>query len=494
VYLRANLTTKFILAALAVVCGVLAGHAAISVGRERALFERDMTQDAQLLARALAVPFARTWRDEGEGGAFQFLRQVQAQAAGVQLAWRPISGAGASLASGARLDQLATPLAAVSWRDTRQAPGDLVTLVRTDSPTGTPGILSVRESLNDERRYIGASVRNHLITLVVLLALAGLGMWTVGRHFVGRPVDLLVGKARRAGTGDLSGPIRLRQRDELRELADEMNDMCAKLAESRQHLESETDARLAAVEQLRHAERLATVGRLAAGVAHELGTPLSVVLARASVIPSAPAPAQIAEHVAAIERQVARMTQIIRGLLDFARRTPPRRTRVDTQQVASATAQLLRAMASAQGLAIEVDPPAGDTSLTADEGQLSQVMTNLVVNAIQAGHAGGHVRLTCRGLPAGAAPAGPGGERLLGPAVLITVADDGAGMSAEVRRQVFEPFFTTKEVGQGTGLGMAISHGIVHEHGGFIDVTSAPGQGTQFFVFLPGRSGDDNVV
>jgi two-component system NtrC family sensor kinase len=486
VHLRANLTTKFILAALAVVCGVLAGHAVISIGRERALFERDMTHDAQLLARALAVPFARAWRDEGEGGARGFLRQVQAQADGVQLDWQTITDGGErGLPPGAGRDLLNAPSAAVSWRDTRRSPGDLVTLVRTDSPDGTRGALSVRESLNDERRYIRASVRNHLITLGVLVALAGLGMWTVGRHFVGRPVDLLVGKARRAGAGDLSGPIRLRQKDELRELADEMNDMCEKLAESRQRLESETDARLAAVEQLRHAERLATVGRLAAGVAHELGTPLNVVLARASVIPAAPGAAQVAEHVSAIERQVARMSQIIRGLLDFARRTPPRRSRVDAQQVASATAQLLRAMAGASNMALTVDPPSGDTSVTADEGQLSQVMTNLVVNAIQAGHPGGQVRIGCRGLPAGAAPGGPGGERLTGPVVLLTVADDGAGMTAEVRRQVFEPFFTTKQVGQGTGLGLAVSHGIVREHGGFIDVTSTPGQGTQFFVFLP---------
>jgi signal transduction histidine kinase len=340
---------------------------------------------------------------------------------------------------------------------------------------------------------VGASVRNHVITIVVLLGLAGLGMWFVGRHFVGRPVDLLVAKARRAGGGDLAGPVVLKQRDELRELADEMNQMCDRLATSRRHLDDEIIARIAAVEQLRHAERLATVGRLASGVAHELGTPLNVVLGRASVLLNAKTPEEIGGHVAVIERQVARMTQIIRSLLDFSRRSPPRRTTVDPGKVARTTAQLLRPMAQKAGMAITIDAieieiGAAGLSLTADESQLQQVITNLVINAIHAGHAGGEVRIRIRSLPAHVAPKGPGGETLNGPAVVITVEDDGIGMDKEVRRHLFEPFFTTKEIGKGTGLGLAVSHGIVRDHDGFIDVVSEVGAGASFSVFLPAES------
>jgi two-component system NtrC family sensor kinase len=486
--MRATLTTKFILAALAVVCGVLAGSAAVSIGRERALFERDMSHDDQFLARTLGVPFTRAWRTEGEAAARTFLGQAQVHADSVRLAWQPITALRDREARAAAA--LREPLAAVSWRETAGPRADLVTLVRVDSPTSQPGVLTVRESLDDERRYIDASVRNHVITTTLLLALAALGMWFVGRHFVGRPVGLLVDKARRAGKADLSGPVVLNQRDELRVLADEMNAMCESLSEARKRLDDETEGRLAAVEQLRHAERLSTVGRLASGVAHELGTPLNVVLGRAAVIRDAQTPEEIAGHVAVIERQVTRMTQIIRGLLDFARRSPPKRAPVSANEIARATALLLRPMAQKAGVEIAVgDTDGADLTVTADEGQLQQVLTNLVVNAIQAGHPGGHVRLACRAATADPDRAGPGGERIDGPTVVITVADDGDGMPKEVRGRVFDPFFTTKDVGKGTGLGLAVSHGIVREHGGFIDVVSELGRGSQFSVFLPAEPG-----
>jgi signal transduction histidine kinase len=482
--LRANLTAKFILAALAVVCAVLTGSAAVSVARERALFERDMTRDAQSFARALALPFQHSFRVDGEASARTFLARVEAPAGGMRLGWQPQGTLPPAQAAVAK--RLAQPLAAASFRQAEsKGPGQLVTLVRLDTPQA--GVLTVRESLADEQRYISASVRNHLITTALLLALAAAGMWFVGRHFVGRPVDLLVAKARRAGGGDLSGPVLLSQRDELRELADEMNQMCEKLAESRRQVELETVARVAAVEQLRHAERVATVGRLASGVAHELGTPLNVVLGRASVIRGARTPDEIAQHAAIIERQVTRMSRIIRGLLDFARSSPPRRAAVDAHKVARATAQMLQPMAEKAGLELLVEEGAG-VALTADEGQLQQVLTNLVVNGIQAGQPGGHVRIGCHALPAGAVPPGPDGETVRGPAVVITVDDDGAGMTEEVRRRIFEPFFTTKDVGQGTGLGLAVSYGIVREHGGYIDVTTSPQHGARFSVFLPAPS------
>jgi two-component system, NtrC family, sensor kinase len=479
--MRPTLTTKFMLAGLAVVCAALAGSGAVSVARERALFEADMTRDAQLLGRTLAGPMARAWQAEGEAAARTILQRVGTDTARVNLDWRPRSGL--SEAERQATSRLATPLAALSRRD-GGSPGHLVTYVRVDFPQAGPGFLIVRESLDDEHRYVRSSVRNHLITLGVLLVLGAAGMWFVGRYFVGRPVGLLVGKARRAGAGDLSGSVVLHQRDELRELADEMNDMCNKLDRSRRRLEAETEARLAAVEQLRHAERLTTVGRLASGVAHELGTPLNVVLGRAAAIVASAAGQNAVEHAAIIERQVGRMSQIIRGLLDFARRSAPSRVRVDARQVAQATAALLKPMAQKAQVAVTVaDGP--ETPLTADEGQLQQVLTNLVVNGIQASQPGGQVRIGCQAVAAGAAPVGPGGEQVAGAAVLITVADDGAGMTDSVRARMFEPFFTTKEVGQGTGLGLAISHGIVREHGGFIAVTSEVGRGTCFSLYLP---------
>ena len=135
-----------------------------------------------------------------------------------------------------------------------------------------------------------------------------------------RPLEQLIAKARRIGGGDLEGPLHLRSRDELAELAENLNTMCANLTESQVRLRQETDARITALEQLRHADRLKTVGRLASGIAHELGTPLNVVAGRAGLIGSGKLDAeQIGESATAIKLEADKMTAIIRQLLDFAR-------------------------------------------------------------------------------------------------------------------------------------------------------------------------------
>jgi signal transduction histidine kinase len=127
---------------------------------------------------------------------------------------------------------------------------------------------------------------------------------------------------------------------------------------------------------------------------------------------------------------------------------------------------------------------AGDDGLRAeaDDGQLTQVVTNLVVNAVQATPAGGEVEITCRAIEQGPPPYVGGTRRSW---VAIEVRDTGSGMDEATRTRIFEPFYTTKEVGDGTGLGLSISWGIVREHGGWIDVVSSPGEGSMFTVYLP---------
>lgn len=242
------------------------------------------------------------------------------------------------------------------------------------------------------------------------------------------------------------------------------------------------EARLAAVEQLRRAERLATVGTLAAGIAHELGTPLHVVLTYAKMIASGEAQGgEVARGAGVIAEQAERMTRIIGRILDFARPRPPEKALADVAAIARAALGVLAPLAERRGVTLEFAQGPGSAAATVDVGQLQQVLVNLVMNAIQASARGARVAVEvgearARRPGAGAEPA----EH-----VRVDVRDEGEGMQPERLARLFEPFFTTKPAGEGVGLGLSVSHGIVREHGGWIQVESEVGKGSRFTVHLP---------
>ncbi len=243
-------------------------------------------------------------------------------------------------------------------------------------------------------------------------------------------------------------------------------------------------ARIASNEQLQHANRLATVGQLAAGVAHELGSPLQVVAGRAKMIATGEAAEDDAkESGQIILEQAHRMTRIIRGLLDFARRRPAQRSITDLQDLPRETLSMLGPIAKkkAVGLVLEISAD-GPRIVDVDVVQIQQALTNLVMNAIQSVHEGGHVTIVVR-LERVFPPADHGGSE--GEYVCLGVRDDGPGIKEQDRSRVFEPFFTTKDVGEGTGLGLAVADGLVRENGGWIAVESEVGRGACFSIFLP---------
>jgi signal transduction histidine kinase len=246
----------------------------------------------------------------------------------------------------------------------------------------------------------------------------------------------------------------------------------------RRKLEAEVAERETAVEQLRHADRLNTIGKLASGIAHELGTPLNVVSGRASLIQADPSTGEASKRSAAIiVQQVDRMAAIIRNLLDFARRGGARKTSTDLRRLARETATLLEPLTSKTGTSIEVEDGA-PISAEVNAGEIQQVLTNLFVNAAQAMSNGGRVRVR---FEEGAATNGK--HRANGSFARICVRDEGCGMPEHVLEHVFDPFFTTKDTG--TGLGLSVSYGIVRDHGGWIDASSRPGEGSEFTVYLP---------
>ncbi|HEX71915.1 MAG TPA: PAS domain-containing sensor histidine kinase, partial [Candidatus Hydrogenedentes bacterium] len=213
--------------------------------------------------------------------------------------------------------------------------------------------------------------------------------------------------------------------------------------------------------QLRHADRLATIGLLAAGVAHELNEPLGNVLGFAQLARKCPGLPEAADRdLGKIEAAALRAREIIKKLLMFARQMPPAKTLVNINEVVEEALSLLEARCATTGVEVERDLDPGLPRIPADPAQINQVIVNLVVNALQAMPDGGALRVrTCADEAH----------------VLLCVEDSGTGMQPEVLQQVFVPFFTTKDIGQGTGLGLPVVHGIVTAHEGSIQVHSEVG-------------------
>jgi signal transduction histidine kinase len=234
--------------------------------------------------------------------------------------------------------------------------------------------------------------------------------------------------------------------------------------------------------QLRHADRLATIGQLAAGVAHELNEPVANVLGFAQLAAKAEGlPAAVSRDIGQIVTAALHAREVVSKLMLFARQKLPTRKSVDLNRLVEDGLYFLSARCAKSGIDLERRLEPGLPELAADPGQLQQVLVNLVVNAIQAMPGGGRLTITT----------GKSGDE-----VVLDVADTGTGMTEDVVQRIFVPFFTTKGVGEGTGLGLPVVHGIVTGHGGRIEVKSAPGQGTRVRVYLPlggaDRGGDDD--
>jgi signal transduction histidine kinase len=230
--------------------------------------------------------------------------------------------------------------------------------------------------------------------------------------------------------------------------------------------------------QLLRAEKLATVGVLAAGIAHEIGTPMGIIRGRAEYVqgklgPDHPQGASLGTII----EQIDRVSRTIRQLLDFSRLQPTETRAVPLAPVVDGVRELLSMEAERRRVRMRVDVAAGLPALAADPDQLQQVLVNLVLNACDACEAGGQVRLSAG--PAEVEPPGPWGG------VRVSIEDDGCGILPEHLHQVFDPFFTTKKRGKGTGLGLTMVAHIVRNHGGRIELDSAPERGTRVTVLWP---------
>ncbi|MFB3817420.1 MAG: sensor histidine kinase [Candidatus Methylomirabilales bacterium] len=313
-----------------------------------------------------------------------------------------------------------------------------------------------------------------LVERALTLAAIGLILWWGIALLVTRPIRRLIEGAAAIGQARLGTRIAPAGASEIRELASAFNRMAERLEEAQQQQRRAEERRSLLERRLRLAEKLAAVGKLARIIAHEIDTPLNVIQGRARILGRGlPDGDPRRADAALIGEQAARITRTMHQILDFSRPMPARREAVAVPELVQRVRTLLEYEFAARRveLATEVAPVL--PPLRADPDQLTQVLLNLVLNALAATGAGGRVTL-------GAAPAQR--ERLAG--VELTVTDTGVGIPPENLPHIFEPFFSTKR-GGGTGLGLSVCRDLVESHKGTISAESAPGAGSRFRVWLP---------
>jgi signal transduction histidine kinase len=480
-----KLATKIVLIFLLGIVPLTLVHGYVIVVREDLRLKKEIEREVQSLGRSLEETLTVKWLNEGHDEVARFVSFIDRQHQHIRVGWVSVDFQYAASSPDITLDQLqGTTAGQILSMTSRGEAGERRHLMYYPVHAGDhcAGYLEFSESLGDVRDYTRltmiqtAAVMGAMVLCGVLVALLGM-------RLVGRPLDQLIEKTERIGKGDFSQPLELNSNDELGQLADALNRMSRQLREQQEKIQTEAAGREAALEQLRHVDRLKTVGRLASGVAHELGTPLNVVSGRAALIASGNLDStQIPESARIIKSEADRMATIIRQLLDFARRRSPQSLAVDLRHIAGQCVQLLQTLAKKQNVELKLVAHGEAVVAHVDAAQLQQVLTNLIMNAIQAMPQGGVVTISL-GTEAAPPPDDQGGP--LRDCCFFSVADQGQGIRNEDQQHIFEPFFTTKNTGEGTGLGLSVSYGIVQDHGGWIQVESDLGKGSRFTVYLP---------
>jgi signal transduction histidine kinase len=469
-----KLTTAFVIGVL-VVHGV---SAAVTIAREKRQVHGDIERRERILGRSLSRSVSRIWKAFGEAEALSLIDESNerhdAQIRWIWLDASPGDGHAATMPPGVIAPIVHGDVVFTSDR------GAVYTYAPTPVPGGRIGALEISESLDDERAYLQESMLFVLITAGALVLCCSVLAWVLGIKLIGRPVGLLLKYASRVENGDLTQRLAPRSRDELGELSVALSHMCDGLERARDRVEAETRAKVETIEQLRHADRLATVGTLAAGVAHELGTPINVIEGHAQLIREDRAANEtIIRNSTVITKQCKRMASIIHDLLRFARRTAPTASTVDVGEVARETIRMCEVLMHKQDVTATIDDT-GELVGRIAADPMQQILTNVIMNGIQAMPRGGALSLHLT-----RERVRPPDQESEAEFVRIRVADTGVGMDEATRRRIFEPFFTTKDVGEGTGLGLSVALGIAIDHDGWIEVASQPGAGSAVSIFIP---------
>jgi two-component system NtrC family sensor kinase len=348
------------------------------------------------------------------------------------------------------------------------------------------GVVDIAMSLEDEDHAVAALGRSTTIfsAVGILLLAATVGLFV--RGYVIRPLGEIVTATERVAQGDLEHPVRMRRTDEIGRLAASFNGMTTSLQQARadlrhlnENLERQVEDRSTALKdaqaQLIQSEKMSSLGKLAASVAHEINNPLAGILTYSKLLIRIHEEGELTEkmrescarNLRLVQRETERCSAIVRSLLDFARQRTPSLKEIDLSAVVEEALSLLSHRLQMQNVTLQRDLPPMPP-VKADFGQLRQSFVNIALNACEAMITGGTLTVT---------------SRAADKTVEVTISDTGPGIAPEDLSHIVDPFFTTKE--KGTGLGLSVVYGIIERHGGTLDIKSQVGHGTTVVVRVP---------
>jgi len=310
------------------------------------------------------------------------------------------------------------------------------------------------------------AIRQKIFLIALLLIFLGSLLAVIFSRRITRPIQKLSEGAMIIGEGDLNHKIEITSSDEIGRLAERFNQMSQNLKDK--------------LAQMVNQEKLASIGRLASGVAHEIGNPLSSLLIDAKMLRDRlKEDPEVRESLEAIIDQAERMKGIMRNLLDFSRPSSVKLESVDIKEAVDRTMALVSPQLRKSRVELSLEVPQNLPRVKASKDQLIQVFINLIINAMEAMPTGGGLRIVAQPLTTGSQLSAKADS------LEIRFTDTGVGIPQENLDKIFDPFFTTKPVGQGTGLGLAISYQIISKLGGNIEVESMQGRGTTIIIKLP---------
>lgn len=453
------------------------------VRAEEADLRASVARELRLLGRSLQVAFENALRDRQREDVEETLRELERIDPAVDIFVYDRDGALLAASTGAvrrPADRHAMDFAALRYLDDATSPSAELRLPLHIAEDQPPATLVLVQPLSGMRADLDATRGRVVLSAAAFLLVVVVISLTVSRVWVSAPLSRMIDQMRRVRAGDLStSPSPRRRRDEIGATLDEFDALVEDLARTRNQLEDQEERRRKLELALREVDKLATVGQLAAGLAHEIGSPLQILDGRIAALASkADDPAETRRLAQILREQTRRITRIVSRLTDLARRKTARARVLSPTPPVRAVVELLTGEARRRGVELSLEVADRVPTLYGDPDSLQQIALNLIRNALDATSRGGAVAVR---LGAGQLDR-PDGTRE--PAFRLEVEDTGRGMSEEERQRAFEPFFTTRAP-HGSGLGLAVVKGILDDQGGRVRAESEVGGGATFTVDLP---------